>query len=66
MDLTTYKKEEQYTNFYQEGEVYTPSEFLLKKGYDPKRIGNEKKQIEFLNKDPSCLQYSTLGNFRLS
>ncbi|CAE7290403.1 unnamed protein product [Symbiodinium microadriaticum] len=51
VDLTTYKKEEQYTNFYQEGEVYTPSEFLLKKGYDPKRIGNEKKQIEFLNKE---------------
>ena len=51
VDLKTYKKEEEYADFYQDGEVYSPLEFLVNNGYDAKKIGNEEKQVEFIQED---------------
>ena len=51
VDLKTYKKEEEYADFYQDGDVYSPLEFLVKNGYDVKKIGNEEKQVEFIQED---------------
>ena len=54
INMTSYQSEEDYANFFQEGDVFTPAEFLEQKGFDARKVGNEEKQVEFLQ-DLTCV-----------
>ena len=62
-DLATYRREEEYAEFFDEGTVLPLGEFLTSQGFDPAKIGSESKQrrfvrystFPFLSSHASCL-----------
>lgn len=48
VDLNTYRNEEDFAEFYDEGEILPVPDFLASKGYDPSTIGAEDMQIRFI------------------
>ena len=50
VDLTSWRKESKYADFFHEGRVLTLSNFLKEKGFDPRRIGNQEQQRAFIEK----------------
>lgn len=51
VDLSTYRKEEDFAEFFDEGEVVPIWDFLSSKGIDPTKIGSEAKQRKFVEED---------------
>ena len=50
-DLATYRREEEYAEFFDEGTVLPLGEFLTSQGFDPAKIGSESKQRRFVEED---------------
>eukprot|EP00435_Cladocopium_sp_Y103_P049816 s1002_g15.t1 len=56
-DLNTFRSEEAYTNIFQKGTAEPVAAFLIRQGYDLKSIGNETKQLKFVQEDLSGPKY---------
>ena len=49
--MNTYKREEDYTDFYEEGEVQDLDTFLRQNGYDVSAFGNDAKKEQFVKEE---------------
>ena len=50
-DLDSYRSEEAFTNIYRKGKAETVHDFLTNKGFDVAAIGNDAKQLKFVQED---------------
>ena len=48
VDLSTWKEEKNYADFYNEGRVLGLQAFLQEQGYNPRQIGNQEQQRAFI------------------
>lgn len=51
VDVSAQKQEEDFGEFYNEGDVILISDFLASRGHDPRRIGDIDAQISFATED---------------
>ena len=51
IDLTVYKRANKYADFYEEGEVFLPEEFLRMNGFDPDSWASEQQRLQFIEQD---------------
>lgn len=51
VDLKTYRTEEDYADFFSEGDAFPVSAFLTDNGYSVDRVGDEAKQVAFARED---------------
>lgn len=58
LDLSTYRKEEEFAEFYDEGTVLPLAQFLESQSIDPVKIGSEAKQRRFIEEDFQPLKCS--------
>ena len=54
VNLASFRREEEYADFYDEGTVTPLGDFLVSKGFDPERIGAEAKQRRLVEEEPEC------------
>ena len=52
VNLATFRREEEYADFFDEGTITPLAEFLVSKGIDPDKIGNDVKQRRFVEEEP--------------
>ena len=50
-----YKKEQEFTRFFSEGEVLPVDAFLTQEGYDISEFGGESDMIRFIEQEPCQL-----------
>ena len=51
LDLTAYKKEEVYSDVFQDGEITPIDDFLIDKGFSPLDFGSTKEKLEFVEQE---------------
>lgn len=51
-DLNSYRKEENFTSIFQKGKAEPVTDFLVSQGFDVKQLGDEAKQIQFVQNEP--------------
>ena len=51
IDLSTWREESRYADFFDEGRVLTVPKFLQEQGYNPRTIGNAGQQKAFVQQD---------------
>lgn len=51
VNMEAYRKEEDFHEFYDDGDVVPLAEFLTRQGFEPDQIGNEAKQKRFVEED---------------
>ena len=51
VDINTFRREEEFAEFYDEGSVLPLNKFLVQKGFNPVQIGSELKQRRFVEEE---------------
>lgn len=71
VDLSTFRREEDFAEFFDEGSVMPIAEFLSSKGIDPTKFATESKQRRFVEEEPQpphkkCFSLFCVFRFPLS